>query len=80
MAKAQHSPDYRVLTAFLRELRESAGLTQRQLGRRLRKPQSWVYNSETGNRRLDLTEFIVWTRGCGADPVTAFVDLVAALS
>ena len=44
------------------DLREKAGLTQRDLGKRLKKPQSWVYNCETGNRRVDVTEFIVWAR------------------
>jgi hypothetical protein len=36
-------------------LGEEADLTQRQL---LKKPQSWVHNCETANRRVDLTEFI----------------------
>src|SRR5262245_51788031 len=57
---------------FLRELREEASLTQRQLGKRLKKPQSWVYNCETANRRVDVAEFILWARACGADPQTAF--------
>lgn len=70
--KAQHSPAYRRLPAFLRGLREEAGLTQRQLGGRLRKPQSWVYNCEVGNRRVDVTEFIAWAKGCGVAPLEAF--------
>jgi transcriptional regulator with XRE-family HTH domain len=70
--KAQHGPGYRRLQRFLRALREEAGLTQRQLGGRLKKPQSWVYNCETGNRRVDVTEFIAWARSCGVDPQAAF--------
>jgi hypothetical protein len=53
-------------------MREKAGLTQRELGKRLRKPQSWVYNCETANRRLDVTEFVAWARACDLDPRTAF--------
>ena len=49
---------YRTLPGFLKEMKEKAGLTQRELGKRLRKPQSWVYNCETANRRVDVTEFI----------------------
>jgi hypothetical protein len=56
--KSQHSPAYQRLPGFLRTLREEAGLTQRALGQRLGKPQSWVYNCETANRRVDVTEFI----------------------
>jgi len=53
-------------------MREEAGLTQRQLGSRLRKPQSWVYNCETANRRVDLTEFVAWAKACKVDPHLAF--------
>jgi transcriptional regulator with XRE-family HTH domain len=77
--KAQHAPQYRVLTGFLRELREKAGLTQRELGKRLKKPQSWVYNCETGNRRVDVTEFIAWVEACGEEPKRAFGKLVKEL-
>jgi transcriptional regulator with XRE-family HTH domain len=70
--KAQHDPPYRRLPGFLRALREEAGVTQRELGKRLKKPQSWVYNCESANRRVDLTEFIAWARACGADPQAAF--------
>jgi hypothetical protein len=53
-------------------LREEAGLTQRELGKCLGKPQSWVYNCETRNRRVDVTEFIAWTTACNIAPQLAF--------
>ena len=49
--KAQQNLKYRVLPGFLRQMREQAGLTQRELGKRLTKPQSYIYNCETANRR-----------------------------
>jgi transcriptional regulator with XRE-family HTH domain len=70
--KSQHTPAYEPLRAFLRRLREEAGLTQRDLGRRLGKPQSWVYNCETANRRVDVTEFIAWAGACGVEARAAF--------
>lgn len=69
--KAQHSREYRRLMPLLRALREEAGLTQRELGLKLKKPQSWIYNCETGNRRVDLAEFCKWAKACGVDPVVA---------
>lgn len=72
MPKAQHHPAYRRLPELLRRLREEADLTQRQLGDSLQHPQSWVYNCESGNRRVDVTEFIAWCRACGTDPVKGF--------
>jgi transcriptional regulator with XRE-family HTH domain len=66
------------LLPLLRALREGAGLTQRELGGRLGKPQSWVYNCEVGNRRVDVAEFAAWARGCGADPRKAFARFLKA--
>jgi len=70
--KSQHSSAYRLLPAFLRALREEAGLTQRDLGQRMNKPQSWVYNCETANRRVDVSEFIEWATRCDIDATDAF--------
>jgi hypothetical protein len=70
--KAQQAPAYERLPRFLRTLREGAGLTQRALGKRLKKAQSWVFNCETANRRVDVTEFIAWARACGVAPQDAF--------
>jgi transcriptional regulator with XRE-family HTH domain len=74
--KSQHARAYRPLPGYLRTLREEAGLTQRELGERMKKPQSWVYNCETGNRRVDVTEFIAWATACGVDPRQAFARFV----
>ncbi|MCC7390185.1 MAG: helix-turn-helix domain-containing protein [Phycisphaerales bacterium] len=71
VVKAQHSRRYRKLPGLLRDMREGAALTQRQLGERLRKPQSWVHNCEVENRRVDLAEFCDWCTACEADPVAA---------
>jgi transcriptional regulator with XRE-family HTH domain len=69
--KAQHHLAYRKIPQFLRQLREEAALTQRQLGAMLKRPQSWVYDCETGNRRVDVAEFCDWCRACGNDPPNA---------
>jgi transcriptional regulator with XRE-family HTH domain len=71
MVKAQHSRGYKNLPPLLRQFREEAKLTQRELGSALHKPQSWVYNCETGNRRVDVAEFVAWVKACGVDPVKA---------
>ncbi len=67
--KAQHARGYRSVPRLLRALRQEAGLTQRALGGRLGRPQSWVYNCEVANRRVDVAEFCDWCRACGVDPL-----------
>jgi hypothetical protein len=77
--KSQHSPRYRRIPVFLRELRESANLTQRDIGKILNKPQSYIHNCEVANRRVDVTEFIAWSNACGINPKTAFAKLIEIL-
>ncbi|WP_418287777.1 helix-turn-helix domain-containing protein [Limihaloglobus sulfuriphilus] len=60
-------------------MREEAGLTQRQIGKLLNKPQSYIYNCEVANRRVDITEFILWAEACGVNPKTAFNNLLKEL-
>ncbi len=76
MSKAQHAKRYKVIPILLKKLREDAGLTQRQIGANLGRPQSWVYNCETANRRVDIGEFIDWVLTCGVEPLDAFQMLL----
>ncbi len=61
--------DYRKLRAALRRWRLEAKLTQRALAAILKKPHSFVYKAEVGNRRLDVLEFKRWCKACGLDPI-----------
>ena len=49
-------PEYRQFLSRLRAARESAGLTQVEVARKLRVPQSYVSKSESGERRVDAVE------------------------
>jgi transcriptional regulator with XRE-family HTH domain len=53
---------------LLRTMRTGAGLTQRDLARKLRMHNTMVHRSEIGDRRIDPVEFAAWCRACGADP------------
>jgi transcriptional regulator with XRE-family HTH domain len=69
--KAQHRQTYKRIPLFLKLLREEAGMTQRAIGGILGRPQSWVYDCETGNRRVDVAEFCEWCRACDTEPANA---------
>jgi transcriptional regulator with XRE-family HTH domain len=66
---------YKNIPIFLREMREQAGLTQRQLADRIKQSQWWVARSETGSRRLDVAEFIEFCVGCKTNPADALMEL-----
>lgn len=50
------------------KLRENAGLTQRQLARKLRREHSLISRLELGERRVDIVEFFWICQACGTDP------------
>lgn len=50
------SPGYRRFLARLSEARHAAELTQAEVARKLKKPQSYVSKCETGERRVDVIE------------------------
>jgi transcriptional regulator with XRE-family HTH domain len=52
----------------MRETRLKAGLTQHDLAKRLKRPQSFVAKYEGGERRLDVVEFLVVLRAMDVDP------------
>ena len=52
----RNSAEARVICEILREERVAAGLTQVEVAKRLRAPQSFVSKYESGERRLDVLE------------------------
>jgi transcriptional regulator with XRE-family HTH domain len=74
--KSTNLGPYRYLLRQLTEARNEADCSQAELGRRLSKPQSYVSKVESGDRRLDLVEFIYWAKALHVDP-TAFVAALA---
>jgi transcriptional regulator with XRE-family HTH domain len=75
MAKSQHAHRYAQLPGLLRQLREDAGLTQRELAQKLLVTHVFVHKSEVGDRRVDVAEFIDWSLACGVDPVQSIKQL-----
>ena len=69
---AGHTGPYEVLVEQLTKLRKEQSLTQKELAERLGKPQSFVSKYESGERKLDVIEFILISQQIGVDPKEAF--------
>lgn len=67
-----HSERYQVLVRTLKAERLRAGLTQEDVARVLRRPQSFVAKYERGERRLDIVEFAEIAAAIKADPLKVF--------
>lgn len=64
MKKSIARPEYLLFCGALRSIRISAGLTQAQLAKKLRKPQTFVSAVERGKIRLDFLQLRDWCRLC----------------
>jgi transcriptional regulator with XRE-family HTH domain len=67
--KSVHSAHQIAFCELMIKARKAAGLTQHELARRLKKPQSFVAKYEGGERRVDVVEFLTIARAIGADPL-----------
>jgi len=67
---------HETLIQLLVAARKKAGMTQRDLAQRIRRPRSFVGRLEAGERRVDVIEFIEIARVLRADPKVLFGRLV----
>lgn len=54
------------------EAREAAGVSQRDLSKRLGESPPYVWSIERGERTVDLVEFMDIAKALGVDPVELF--------
>lgn len=67
MTKSTASPQYRYLCDLLLEARMEKRFSQRDLARKLGKPQSFISKFETGARRIDPIELVNITQALEID-------------
>lgn len=80
MVKTFGTGRHKALIALLIEKREAAGLTQSDLAAKLGEYQSFVARLESGQRRVDVVEFIELAELLGFDASAAIQKLAAGQS
>lgn len=68
MAKTLGSERHKALISLLIEAREKAGLTQTELAEKIGEYQSFVARLESGQRRVDVVEFLELSEVLGFNP------------
>ncbi len=68
--------EYKHVGAALAAARDRAGLTQAQLAKALRKPQSFVSNYERGQRRIDVLELLRIVEALKGDARRVFAEII----
>jgi transcriptional regulator with XRE-family HTH domain len=66
--KSVHSTEQAIFCGLMIKARKTANLTQHELAKRLRRPQSFVAKYEGGERRVDVVEFIEICKAIEVDP------------
>ena len=56
MTRSRQTKEYAYFVERLRKAREEAGLTQIQVAKKLKRPQSHISNVESGQQRVDVVE------------------------
>jgi transcriptional regulator with XRE-family HTH domain len=77
MVKSLHTRRYDCLRTLMIAAREHAALTQTEVARRLGRPQSFVSKYETGERRLDVIDYLQICSALEVDPFTILAELLS---
>lgn len=75
MSKSVFSHEYSVFLATLRRVRKRSGVSQEEVGLRLKMSQSDISKCERGERRIDVIELWAWCDAMGI----GFEDFAAEL-
>ncbi|OOF52989.1 transcriptional regulator [Rodentibacter genomosp. 2] len=70
-----HSAEHSWLREKLLKQRLNLGLSQRALGEKMGVLYSFIGKVETGDRRLDVFEFIEYCRGLELDPIEILSEI-----
>jgi len=67
--KGFQDPRYKALVGRLIEARRASGVSQEAFAAKINRHQQFVSRYETGERRLDVVEFVDISRALQCDPV-----------
>jgi transcriptional regulator with XRE-family HTH domain len=66
------SAGHQKFARWVKDTRESLGMSQAQFAKRIGQSQSFIARTETGERRMDIVEFIAFAEALGATPPRLF--------
>ena len=72
MTRSIRTKEYAYFVERLRKAREDAELTQVQVAKKLKRPQSHISNVESGQQRVDVVELQVFAKMYNKD-ITHFI-------
>lgn len=76
--KQLRSPQHEELRRLLKERRQRAEMTQRDVAAKIGRPQRFISQIETGSHRVTVVEFLELAEAIGFDPSAAVRRLMKA--
>lgn len=76
MKKTIHSKMGQMVCQKIVDIRKKAGLTQRDLAKKLGREHSFVARIELGERRVDIVELYQVCTACNVSPNKVILDLI----
>ena len=67
MTRSTQTKEYAYFVERLRKAREEAGLTQVEVAKKLKRPQSHISNVESGQQRVDVVELQIFAKMYGKE-------------
>lgn len=77
MAQSTASTRYQRMLDLLQDERIKLGLLQKDLGKKMGKPQSFISKVERGERRIDPAELVDFCQALQIDPCNVMKELAA---
>ena len=78
LAKSLYTLEWEFLCELLTQIRVEKGLTQTELALRLEQPQSFVCKVESGQRKLDVRQFVIYVKCLDASPLDVLSSFTEA--
>lgn len=75
LRKSIYSPEHQALKAFLIATRKNLSYSQRELAAKISVGHSYIAKLETGERRLDVVEFVDLMYALDLCPIEQFTEL-----
>ena len=78
LSKSLYTDRWGQLLGILKQVRKEQGMTQVELAKILHRPQSLIAKIESGERKLDVCQFLDYVEAIGGNPTAIIQELIGS--
>ena len=80
LSKSLYTDRWELLLCILKRVRKERGLTQTELAMLLQRPQALIAKIESGERKLDVYQFVYYVEAMNGNPTAIIEELIGTTS